>query len=1364
MSIRSSKHPQLYSLVNLLFKFPKNISSLKVERKRVWISFALLFAGLLLTFIAALIQKADVEKDARNEFEFVCNELQSKISSRLHSQAQLLRSQAALFELKQNITREDWHNSYIRQLTDINLPGIQGIGYQVIIPPKELALHEKNIRKEGFPEYSVKPAGKRDIYTSIIYIEPFSGRNLRAFGYDVFLEPIRGAAMAKARDNNAASLSGKITLLQETDSDIQAGTIIYVPVYKKGMPTETIEHRREAIQGWVYSAYRMDDLMAGIIGANRNILEKNLRLEVFDNSSYNQDALLYDSKKVTGKGSISRSLFTIKTISYFNDRQWHLRFTRYDSGVSRLDYGKVWFIAIGGTCVTILLFVLYLSLIFTNIRAKKLAEELTLELSESEALFRNMADTAPVFIWTSGTDAKCNYFNKVWLDFTGRAMEQELGNGWTEGVHPDDLQKCLEIYLGSFNARQEFRTEYRLRNSDGEYRWIMDVGIPRFTQNGIFLGYIGSCMDITERKMAEENLSNEQRLLRTIIDSIPVAIYVKDTESKKIIANLAEVQLSGQDSEDEVIGKTDFDLYKESEAKRYYDEDQTVIQSGVPLLELESRLIDKESQIHWLLGSKVPLRNAQGQITGIVGINQDISKRKQAEDLVKQIRQNYETFFDTIDELLFVLDEQGIIIHFNSAVINRLGYTREELIGNSVLMVHPPERRDEAGRIVGEMLSGVTDFCPIPLITKMGVYIPVETRVTAGRWNGQPAIFGVTKDISQIMLSEEKFSKVFYLNPSACGLSDLVTGEYIEVNNAFCSLLGYEKAEVIGKTAIELGILSIEARNNIFQQSKGSTVNRIESELITKDGKVKNVLLSAENIYIQEKQLRYTVVHDITERKQAEEDLQKINQKWEAMVLASPDGIGLLSLDGKLQLASDKLLEMHGYEHINDIIGKSSFDFIDSSNYEFFKENIRKLCNGQSQINIKEYIGIKKDGSRFYFDINSTLLRDANGNPESILFVERDITDRKHAEEALKASEAKLSAVVANISDVIVIMDANATVKYTSPNIKKLFGWDSKDTGQNGWLKIHPDDIERMQGEFYSLLEKDNSVKTLEFRYKCKDGNFKPIELTGTNLTKDPVIGGVLMNFHDITERKEAEEKIKQANIDLEKSNSEKDKFFSIIAHDLRSPFTGLIGLSEILATESGELSSAEIEQFSNSLHKSILNINKLIENLLEWAQVQRGTISCTPEELDLSDIFSHCIASIEHRALQKRVTIINEIPENRKVVADKMMITTILRNLLSNAVKFTKKSGKIIGTAKEQKDGIVISVSDTGIGIPAGIVEKLFKLGENVGTTGTDDEPSTGLGLLLCREFVEKHNGKIWVESCPGEGSTFFFTIPKNI
>jgi PAS domain S-box-containing protein len=271
--------------------------------------------------------------------------------------------------------------------------------------------------------------------------------------------------------------------------------------------------------------------------------------------------------------------------------------------------------------------------------------------------------------------------------------------------------------------------------------------------------------------------------------------------------------------------------------------------------------------------------------TFLYASTRDVTESNRKNDSVKQTRLNYETFFNTIDNFLWVLDLQGNIIYCNINVFERLGYSPEELYGQSVLMVHPPERRAEAGAIVNDMLNGSAIFCPVPIMTKSGMLIPVETRVSHGSWDGMPVIFGVTKDISKVKLSEEKFSKVFYLNPSACGLSDLGNGTYLEVNDAFCVLLGFSKEEVIGKTAPELGILSDESKLAILlkQDSRGNVTN-VQAELKAKNGDMKHVLVSSENIKLQDGTYRFTVVHDVTELMQAETEILKLNQTLEQRV------------------------------------------------------------------------------------------------------------------------------------------------------------------------------------------------------------------------------------------------------------------------------------------------------------------------------------------------------------------------------------------------------------------------------------------------------------------------------------------------
>jgi signal transduction histidine kinase len=231
----------------------------------------------------------------------------------------------------------------------------------------------------------------------------------------------------------------------------------------------------------------------------------------------------------------------------------------------------------------------------------------------------------------------------------------------------------------------------------------------------------------------------------------------------------------------------------------------------------------------------------------------------------------------------------------------------------------------------------------------------------------------------------------------------------------------------------------------------------------------------------------------------------------------------------------------------------------------------------------------------------------------------------------------------------------------------------------------------------------------------------------------------------------------------LSEINAQKDKFFSIIAHDLRNPMHGFLNLTMMMATESKDFTIAEFAKFSQALHDSAVNLHRLLENLLDWSIMQQGKMDFNLQKQNLSSMVSQNISTIIDNIKQKGISIINQVKDSIDVSVDEKMINTVLRNLLSNAVKFTRKDGTIKVNAKSSENGMIeISVSDTGVGISDVDMHRLFKIGEKVSSKGTDNEPSTGLGLLLCKEFVEKHGGKIWVESKENEGSTFYFTLPK--
>jgi two-component system, sensor histidine kinase and response regulator len=245
---------------------------------------------------------------------------------------------------------------------------------------------------------------------------------------------------------------------------------------------------------------------------------------------------------------------------------------------------------------------------------------------------------------------------------------------------------------------------------------------------------------------------------------------------------------------------------------------------------------------------------------------------------------------------------------------------------------------------------------------------------------------------------------------------------------------------------------------------------------------------------------------------------------------------------------------------------------------------------------------------------------------------------------------------------------------------------------------------------------------------------------------------------------KEARDILKKQNEELKLLIANRDKFFSIIAHDLRSPFNGFLNMTELLAEGIEQFSKAELTELSREMYKSTTNLYKLIENLLDWARMQNGKIEFKPVELDINKIVEESIASLNQRAIQKGILINNEMQKELKVYADEKMIYSVIRNLVSNAIKYTNRGGMVTVESGSSTDNeIMISVQDTGIGISDTNIAKLFRIEEKIKSIGTDGEPSAGLGLLLCKEFVEKHGGRIWAESAEGKGSSFYFTLPTN-
>lgn len=425
-----------------------------------------------------------------------------------------------------------------------------------------------------------------------------------------------------------------------------------------------------------------------------------------------------------------------------------------------------------------------------------------------------------------------------------------------------------------------------------------------------------------------------------------------------------------------------------------------------------------------------------------------------------------------------------------------------------------------------------------------------------------------------------------------------------------------------------------------------------------------------------------------------------------------------------------------------------------------FQENIKT----KGFVKNEELILRRKDGSTFVANVSVVMVNDDYGIPRYFDGVIEDITEQKQVEQELKVSEERFRNLTESATDGIISLDSKGCLNLYNPAAKRIFGYDPEEVlGQpvsifvpERFGKIFMNAIARYEDNMTSSI----LGRTLEYVGIRKGGETFPLELS-LSVVKVGSEWNFIGIVRDICERKRAADELEISKEALERSNSTKDKFFSIIAHDLKGPFNSILGLTNALLMDFHMMDGKSIERLLRTIKGSSEKAFVLLENLMVWANSQTGQLTFQPEKLAVSSIAADTVALLESQALAKGIRLSKNMKEAELIEGDRQMLQTVLRNLLSNAIKFTPQGGQVAITVQETEGSCRVDVKDSGVGISVDRLSTLFDIGSKESTRGTADEKGTGLGLILCREFVERHGGKIWVESEEGKGSTFSFTIP---
>ena len=662
------------------------------------------------------------------------------------------------------------------------------------------------------------------------------------------------------------------------------------------------------------------------------------------------------------------------------------------------------------------------------------------------------------------------------------------------------------------------------------------------------------------------------------------------------------------------------------------------------------------------------------------------------------------------------------------------------------------------------------------------------------------------KEINELRQSEEKVRKscekykIAYMNsPDAININRLSDGMYVSVNDGFTKILGYTENDAIGRSSLEMNIwVNPEDRENLVKElESGGNVKDYEADFLSKPGNIVPGLLSASLIDLDGVPHILTVVRDITASKKAEEALAKEQFLINSLMNNLSDHVYFKDLNSKFIRTNKSHAISFGLSDPKHVIGKSDFDFFtEKAANQAFEDEQAIIKTGQSIL--KEEKLTRKDCSDVWFSAMKMPLRDNDGKIIGTFGISRDITGRKRSElenyalfeiiqgitstdkldELLKLIHNSLGKVVYADNCFVALKDQ------TSGLFSFPYFVDKVDTTPI------PTSMGKSCSDYVFRTVKPLLLNQKKFDRLVEQGE---VELIGSNSpswigiplqTPSKVIGVLVLQHYEkenvysendlkflvsignqiaiAIERKKAEEEISFKNEQLQLINAEKDKFFSIIAHDLRGPLSAFVDATQILTEEIQNMDLEEIKDITMSMKTSASNIYGLLENLLEWSRLRRGAMDFVPENLNLKKKIEASIDVLSESARKKRIGLTISVPGELEIRADIHMFDTIIRNLISNAIKFTISGGKVIVTANYNGDHyIVVKISDSGIGMAPELRNKLFQIDEKTSRPGTEGETSTGLGLLLCKEFIEKHGGKIWVESSVGQGSTFSFSLP---
>ncbi|MDZ8139723.1 MAG: PAS domain S-box protein [Nostoc sp. DedQUE04] len=1006
-------------------------------------------------------------------------------------------------------------------------------------------------------------------------------------------------------------------------------------------------------------------------------------------------------------------------------------------------------------------------------------------LKQSEARYRSLVTANTQIVWISTPEGIC-FELASWIAYTGQSLAEAENGGWIDAVHPDDRAYTGEVWSAAVANLSMYQIEYRIRGKDGNYRYFWVWGAPVIEEDGSVREWIGTCTDIHDRKLAETENQYLEKRYRSLVTATSQMVWITTPEGMQK-ADMSNWRAYTGQSVAEADGWGWIDAVHPDD-RLHTAEVWSAAVNNRSLYEVEYRVRAKDGTYRYFWVCGVPLLEEDGSIREWVGTCTDIHDRRLAEQTLQQSEERFRSLVTASSQIVWVTTPEGKAV--SSEMSTWLAYTgqsADEIQGLGWLdPIYPDDRSCTAlawSAAVANQSLFQTEYrlrgkdgthryffvCGTPILEAdgsvrewIGTCTDIHDRKQAEAENQrlQERYRSLVTATSQI---------VWGATPEGLGISkEMLT--WIEYT-------GQSEAEVEGWGWLDP--IHPDDRTSSTKVWNAAVANRgiyqTEYRLCGKDGTYRYFSVCGAPVLEEDGSIREWIgaCSDIHDRKLAEAE----NQRLLDMLNHSSDAIIVRDMSDKISYWNQGAERLYGWtrEEVKDqyihAFLKSTFPkLLEEIRSEFFRQG---TWEGELE-------HITRDGKPITVQSRWTLQRDLSGQPCAMLEINTDISVRKQAEIALRQlnqeletrviertaalqntlSEAQgLNAILDNLADGLLVTDITGQITHFNPAFLAMYELTANAVnGHYRELPISglPELVARTQshpGEVFSAevaLTKERIGQAVATAIFKKTANSEPAACFGSALL-----------IRDVT----AEKEIDQMKTD----------FISTVSHELRTPLTSVLGFASIiqekLETDVFPMISTEDRKLQKTIKRVADNLNiivseaerltSLINDVLDIAKMEAGKVEWQMQPIDPSELLDWATNSTAGLFETNGLQLVSEIePGLPQIVGDRNRLLQVLINLISNAVKFTE-SGCVTCRVKQGDDGVCISVIDTGIGIAPEDQPKVFEKFRQVGDTLTDKPKGTGLGLPICKQIVDHHGGRIWVESEPGKGSIFSFIIP---